>query len=157
MASSLQYIRGALSVEQYWRLVQERNQYRQRFLAALDAERFDALLCPPHALPALTHGSSGTLNPTNAGSYAILYNLLGLPAGVTPITRVRPGEESERSTGKDSVERAACTVEMNSAGLPVGVQVVARPWREDIVLALMAALEEHTGPCVPVWNDSHLS
>jgi fatty acid amide hydrolase len=27
--------------------------------------------------------------------------------------------------------------------LPVGVQVVARHWREDIVLAVMAALEDH--------------
>ncbi|EFH81550.1 amidase [Ktedonobacter racemifer] len=154
MASSLQHIRGRLSVEQYWHLVGERNQYRQHFLTALDAEHFDALLCPPHALPALTHGSSGTLNVTNAGSYAILYNLLGLPAGVAPITRVRPGEESERSIGKDSVERAARTVEMGSAGLPVGVQLVARPWREDIVLALMAALEEHTGASVPVSEGS---
>jgi fatty acid amide hydrolase len=150
MASSLQSIRGALSVDQYWQLVEERNRYRQRFLAALDAERFDALLCPPHALPALTHGSSGTLNPTNAGSYAILYNLLGLPAGVAPVTHVRAGEESERSSGKDSVERAAHAVEMGSAGLPVGVQVVARSWREDIVLALMAALEEHTGASMPI-------
>lgn len=154
MASSLQYIRGALSVNQYWHLVEERNHYRQRFLAALDADHFDAILCPPHALPALTHGSSGTLNPTNAGSYAILYNLLGLPAGVAPITRVRPGEESERGIGKDSVERAARTVEMGSAGLSVGVQVVAHPWREDIVLALMTALEEHTGKTTPVWEDA---
>ncbi|MBO0777934.1 MAG: amidase [Ktedonobacteraceae bacterium] len=157
MASSLQSIRGALSVDQYWHLVEERNRYRQRFLATLDADHFDALICPPHALPALTHGSSGTLNPTNAGSYAILYNLLGLPAGVAPVTRVRPGEESERSIGKDSVERAARTVEMGSAGLPVGVQVVARPWREDIVLALMTVLEEHAGACVPVSGDSQLS
>ncbi len=157
MASSLQYIRGALSVDQYWHLVEERNQYRQRFLAALDAKRFDALLCPPHALPALTHGSSGTLNVANAGSYAILYNLLGLPAGMAPVTRVRPGEESERSIGKDSVERTARAVEMNSAGLPVGVQVVARPWREDIVLALMAVLEEHTGISMPLWENSRPS
>jgi len=46
---------------------------------------------------------------------------------------------------------------MNSAGLPVGVQVAARPWREDIVIALMAALEEQTSGelsvCeVPVYN-----
>jgi hypothetical protein len=83
--------------------------------------------------------------------------LLGLPAGVAPVTHVRPGEESERSIGKDSVERAARTVEMGSAGLPVGVQVVARPWREDIVLALMTALEEHTGACLPVSGDAQLS
>jgi fatty acid amide hydrolase len=41
---------------------------------------------------------------------------------------------------------------MNSAGLPVGVQVAARPWREDIVLALMAALEEQVGVSLPIME-----
>ncbi len=145
IASTLQSLPGAVSVDRYWQMVEERNQYRQRFLTALDAQRFDALLCPPYALPAPTHDSSGILNVTNTGSYAILYTLLGLPAGVTPLTRVCPGEESERSVGNNSVERAARAVEMNSAGLPIGVQVVARPWREDIILALMEALEEQIG------------
>jgi Asp-tRNA(Asn)/Glu-tRNA(Gln) amidotransferase A subunit family amidase len=153
--AALRSLPRAMSVDQYWQLVEELNQYRRRFLAALDAQRFDALLCPPYALPAPTHDSSGALNVTNAGSYAILSNVLGLPAGVAPITRVCPGEESERNVGKDSVERAARAVEMSSAGLPIGVQVVARPWREDIVLALMAALEEHTGPCLPIWDGFH--
>ncbi len=79
----------------------------------------------------------------------MLYNLLGMPAGVAPITRVQEGEESERQVGRDSVERAARAVETGSAGLPVGVQVVAHHWREDIVLAIMAALEEQTGAFVP--------
>jgi Asp-tRNA(Asn)/Glu-tRNA(Gln) amidotransferase A subunit family amidase len=30
-----------------------------------------------------------------------------------------------------------------NVGLPVGVQVAARHWHEDIVLAVMAAIEEH--------------
>jgi Asp-tRNA(Asn)/Glu-tRNA(Gln) amidotransferase A subunit family amidase len=33
-------------------------------------------------------------------------------------------------------------VETESAGLPVGVQVVARPWREHVALAVMGAVEE---------------
>jgi Asp-tRNA(Asn)/Glu-tRNA(Gln) amidotransferase A subunit family amidase len=39
------------------------------------------------------------------------------------------------------VERAARYVEAGSSGLPVGVQVVSRHWREDVVLAVMATLE----------------
>ena len=31
----------------------------------------------------------------------------------------------------------------------MGVQVVARPWREDLVLALMGALEEQTSGRLP--------
>ena len=56
---------------------------------------------------------------------------------------MRPGEESDRAVSQDLAEITAAEVEQNSAGLPVGVQVVARHWREDIVLALMAALEAH--------------
>ncbi len=64
-------------------------------------------------------------------------------AGVVAATRVRAGEESDRAPSRDLVERAARIAETGSAGLPVGVQVVARHWREDVALAVMGALEEH--------------
>jgi fatty acid amide hydrolase len=129
-----------LPVGAYWRLLDEQTAYRDRFLRALDAGGIDALLCPPSGLPALTHGCyfGGV-----AGSYALLYNLLGMPAGVVAATRVRPGEESDRPAGKDPVSLALRDVERGSTGLPVGVQVAARHWREDVVLAVMAALEHH--------------
>ncbi len=72
-----------------------------------------------------------------------MYNVIGAPAGVVAATRVRPGEESDRAVGKDIADITAQQVEQGSAGLPVGVQVVARHWREDIALAVMAALEAH--------------
>jgi fatty acid amide hydrolase len=40
------------------------------------------------------------------------------------------------------VERAAAETDAGSAGLPVGVQVLAKPWREDVVLALMRILQD---------------
>ncbi len=72
-----------------------------------------------------------------------MYNVLGAPAGVVSTTKVRPGEESDRKVSKDMADITAREVERGSAGLPVAVQVVARHWREDVVLAVMAALEEH--------------
>ena len=134
--------RRRLTAGEYRRLLDEEGAYRDRFLAALEAGRFDALVCPPSGLPALRHGS---FNGNAATSYTYLYNLLGLPAGVVAATRVRPGEESDRERSWDPVVRTARAVEAGSAGLPVGVQVVARFWREDVVLAVMAALEEHFG------------
>ena len=132
---------GALSVDSYWQLVLKRKHYRARFLAELQTRGFDAIICPPDALPALCHGSSFYVG--DALSYTHLYNLLGMPAGVVAATRVQEGEESDRVPGIDIVELNARKVETGSAGLPVGVQVVARHWREDIVLALMSILEEH--------------
>jgi fatty acid amide hydrolase len=132
---------GASSVAAYWKLLEQRADYRARFIQSLDDGRFDAVISPPDALPALTHGASFLLS--DALSYSSLYNLLGMPAGVVAVTRVGAGEESDRATGWDVVERAARKVETGSAGMPVGVQVAARHWREDVVLALMSILEEH--------------
>lgn len=132
---------GRLSADGYWQLVRERTHYRARFMKAFDEGRFAAIICPPDALPALTHGSGQYL--ADALSYAALYNLLGMPAGVVAATRVGQGEESDRPMSRDIVERTALEVEVNSAGLPVGVQVVARHWREDVALAVMAALESY--------------
>jgi fatty acid amide hydrolase len=132
---------GARSAESYWKLIEDLGTYRVRFRNALDSGRFDAIICPPTSLPAVLHGSTTTL--LDFDSYARLYNVLGMPAGVVAAGCVRAGEESERAPSKDRVERMAKEVEMGSAGLPVGVQVAARHWREDIVLAVMSALESH--------------
>jgi fatty acid amide hydrolase len=123
------------------RLVADVAAYRAAYEHAMDAVAVDVVLSPPHALPALRHGASEYLDVTNAAAYATLYNVLGLPAGVVPVTTVRSGEESDRPASRDRAERAALATERSSAGLPIGVQVAARPWREDLVLAVMGAVE----------------
>lgn len=145
---------GRRSAGAYWHLVRERELWMERFLAPFrgafggfdggpprGGDGFDALLCPPSAHPALTHGASYFL--TGVASYTMAFNLLGIPAGVVAATRVRPGEETDRRRSRDVVERAARRVEAGSAGLPVGVQVAAPHWCDETVLAVMAALEDH--------------
>jgi fatty acid amide hydrolase len=130
----------ARSADEYWQLTQRKQSYVKRFMEDLEAGGYDAMLAPPHALPAMQHGHGIRLLP--AASYAYFMNLLGVPCGVVAATRVRHAEESDRPLTRDLAEQTARQVEIGSAGLPVGVQVAARHWREDIVLALMKALEE---------------
>jgi fatty acid amide hydrolase len=139
LAASMR-LKHRASIREYFQLLGRRRQYSAAFLQALNAGGFDAILCPPDALPALKHGSSYYISGCGI-SYAGLYTLLGMPAGVVAATRVKAGEESDRPQSRDLVERAARYVESGSAGLPIGVQVVARHWREDVVLAIMRALE----------------
>ncbi len=113
--------------------------YADTFMTALDAGRYDLVLCPATPLPAVPHGMTKHLPDLHTTS--LLTTTLGLPAGVMPVTRVRPGEESDRPASRDKAIQAARTAEQGSAGLPVGVQVVARHWREDLILAAMAAIE----------------
>ncbi len=100
----------------------------------------DVLLGPATGLPAFKHGTGHWVQ--NALGYNLHANLLGLPAGVAPVTRVRAGEETDRpGSAWDVTVRTARRVEAGSAGMPVGVQVTARRWREDLVLAALAAIE----------------
>lgn len=127
----------------YWQLVEAQIDYRQRFATALDRADggpFDVILSPANSLPAWTHGAARDL--ALGGAYAVVYNLLGYPAGVVPFSRVRAGEESSRPESRDVVQRAARKVEQHSAGLPLGVQVAARPWREHVALAAMQEIEK---------------
>jgi fatty acid amide hydrolase len=130
---------GGMSAGVFWQLTAEVRRYQRKFLEQMNAQRLTTLICPPHSLVALTHGSSGYLSAAAAAS--MLINVLGFPAGVVPWTTVASGEESDRRASSDWCERAALAVEAGSAGLPVGVQIVGRPWEDEATLALMAVVE----------------
>ena len=131
------------TVEDYWHTIEAIANFRLDLLRSLEQGDgngpIDIILCPAYPLPALRHGTS-RLIPL-AGAYAPLANVSGFPAGVVPVTRVRPGEESDRPSSFDRAERAASDTERGSAGLPIAVQVIARPWHDHVALAAMAAIE----------------
>ena len=100
----------------------------------------DAIVCPVSALPALRHGTAARL--VLAAAPCLLANLLDLPAGAVPVTRVRPDEETGRGFSFDPVLRAAAATDRGSRGLPVGVQVVGGFGAdESVVLDVMEAIE----------------
>jgi len=140
MSQGLRRLRS-VTARGYFQLVRRRNDFRNRFYAELNARQIDALLCPVDAVAAIPHGASQYLG--DALSYTAVYSLLGMPAGVVSLSRVREDEVSDRPRSFDLAERAASRAERGTAGLPVGVQVVARHWREDVALAVMSALERY--------------
>lgn len=131
---------GAKTVAELWRLTAERTALRQKEFAAWNAQELDAVLLPPHVLPAMPLQTSGDLTLTL--TYMFRYVMLNFPAGIVPVTRVRPDETHwEGPRPLDSLSRRCSEVVRGAAGLPVGVQVAARPYREDVALAVMAAIE----------------
>ncbi len=104
----------------------------------MEREGIDAFLAPPLATPAFPLGGSKDL--AVASSYTFVWNALGFPSGVVPVTRVRPGETSGRA-GQQRFDKLAARVDAESRGLPVGTLVAARPYQEHLALGLMAAIE----------------
>jgi amidase len=97
-----------------------RDSLRAEFLAQM--REYPILLCPPAAITAFRHGErnwsidSKRVEYLDAWSYAEWFNLLGNPAAVVPV-----GQSLE--------------------ALPIGVQIVGRPWQEELVLTIAAQVE----------------
>src|SRR5260370_23850339 len=132
---------GGKSVAELWELTDRLAAHRGALLAAMDRHSVDVLLCPVFATPAFPHG--GSKNFTLAASHSILFNALQLPAGVVPVTRVRAAEAHRPDASRDILFPSAARADAQSAGLPVGVQVVGRAWKDHAVLVAMGAIERN--------------
>jgi Asp-tRNA(Asn)/Glu-tRNA(Gln) amidotransferase A subunit family amidase len=101
-----------------------RDTLRARFFAQM--QQYPILLCPAAAIPAFRHGErrwqveSKSIHYLDAWSYTEFFNLLGNPAVVVPVGR-------------------------SPDALPIGVQIVGRPWEEEEVLSVASTLEEQCG------------
>ena len=132
------------SAAELFDLLGDRFALEAAFLSAMDAGGYDAVLLPPTPIAAPRHRTTATL--VDAPHGPIAFTVLGMPSGVVPVTTVGEGEESDREPGRDGAVRAVRENELGSAGLPVGVMVAARHWREDVVLAVMSAIETAVAP-----------
>ncbi len=119
-------------------LIAARDRLAARFAA--QTAGCDAVVCPVSALPALRHGTAAQL--LLAAAPCLLANLFDLAAGAVPVTQVVSAEEFGRPWSLDPVLRAAAATDRGSAGLPVGVQVIATPGgTEATVLTTMRLIE----------------
>ena len=102
----------------------QRDQLRMQILSQM--QDCPILLCPVAAIPAFKHGErrwiieGKTVKYLDAWSYTEWFNVLGNPAAVVPV-------------GK------------SADGLPIGVQIVGRPWEEELVLVIAEEVERGCG------------
>jgi Asp-tRNA(Asn)/Glu-tRNA(Gln) amidotransferase A subunit family amidase len=93
-------------------------------------ERFPVLLCPVASVPAFRHGERSwkiegqEVRYLDAWRYCEWLNLLGMPGVTVPISK-------------------------SSEGLPFGVQLIAQPWEEELVLSVAEVLERERTPWQP--------
>jgi len=114
----------ALTLNEFMRSLLERDGLRSRFLKQM--ELHPVLLCPVCAVPAFRHGErewsvdGRKVGYLQAMSYSQWFNLLGNPAAVVPVGR-------------------------SPEGLPIDVQIVGRPFEDEVVLAVAQKIEEACG------------
>jgi amidase len=99
----------AIPIADYTKLLERWDQFRSQMLRFW--RKYDVLLCPVNARTAVPHGFTYEGDNLRAYGYTMAFNLTSWPSVV-----VRCGTSSE--------------------GLPIGIQIVAPPWRDDVCLAV---------------------
>ena len=105
-----------ISTAEFTKALEDLDQYRSDMIQFM--RDYDVIISPTTARTAQPHGDY--YEEQGYAIYTHPYNLTGWPATV-----VRCGTSSE--------------------GLPIGVQIITRPWREDVSLAVAAFLESTLG------------
>jgi len=123
-ASTADSVGVSLSTADFVHAWIERDEIRAKVLRQMESHR--VLICPVAAIPAFRHGERSwnidgqSVSYLDAMSYTQWFNILGNPAVVVPVGR-------------------------SPEGLPIGVQVVGRPYEEELVIAVARAVEQGCG------------
>jgi len=121
-------------------LTDKMNRFKNKYLLAMDNSNIgilDAIISPVFPLPAILHNTIDKIGP--GGTYTIQNNIMGFPAGVATISKVKENENIPRKSF-DIVMRTAAKNEKASVGLPLSIQISARHWNDHIVIALIDQL-----------------
>jgi len=118
-----------VSLDQFLQACAERDLLRERILRQMG--NVPILLSPVSSAPAFRHGA-GNYNPgtgyLDTMRFSQWLNLTGFPGASVPIS-------------------------FSNEGLPIGVQIIGRPFEEELVLAVAEALEKSRGPWQPPLLD----
>ena len=123
-----------LTAEEILASLAERDIVRAHFLK--QTERYPILLMPVAPGPAFRHGEIGWLQAKHSATfvdtfaYTQWFNLLGCPAAAVPMTQ-------------------------SKEGLPIGVQIAGRPYKDELVLVVAKLIESHS--CSDVSDSSRLT
>ncbi len=110
-----------LSLGDINRFITRLNRFRATMIAFM--ADYDVILCPVAGFPARPHGGLRQADTVLGISYTQTYNLTGWPAATLRVATAPGGP----------------------TGLPVGVQIIGAPAREDIVLRVALELENRLG------------
>jgi len=114
-----------LSLDRFLQASAERDLLRETILRQMDS--VPILISPVSSAPAFRHGE-GNYRPgtgyLDTMRFSQWLNLTGFPGAAVPIS-------------------------FSNEGLPIGVQIIGRPFEEELVLAVAEALEQSRGPWQP--------
>ena len=133
------------NIHDYHNIITQRDRQRDTLNRAWRNANIDVLICPAWAFPAPPVHEVRNLSPAVWTTQA--WNYFDLPAGVVQSGSVTSGDLKkewklqDKSTISEKFQAACLRSRAGSEGMPIAVQVIGQPWREELVLRGMLEVE----------------
>ncbi|KAF6033029.1 FAAH [Bugula neritina] len=125
---------GVENVNKWFQLTDIVEKYRQMWVQDWRDKGIDVLITPAVPVPA------EFIDQEEGCSYSYLLNMVNFPAGVVPVGKISPEEEVDDFKyypDHNQVHKCLKKSIKGSTGLPLSVQCVALPYREEMCLRVM--------------------
>ncbi|KAH9512355.1 hypothetical protein Btru_039301 [Bulinus truncatus] len=147
--AAIMSIRYPRHVCDWWNLMKKISAFKHSFMSQWKEANIDVLICP--VLPFASVKLGNEKNFTGCLTYTALFSLLDYPAGCVPVSEVDKSDIANLKNGQrykisTKLEQYICEDQLDtklpSVGLPLGVQVIALPFYDELVLRVMREIEE---------------
>ncbi|ODM90213.1 Fatty-acid amide hydrolase 1 [Orchesella cincta] len=129
------------SADDLWAIILDKIDITLDLLACMDEAGIDCILSPPFPFPAIKNMD----NPSefmDAFVYTVIWNFLDFPAGGVRFG-IETGANIEDYDDEDEPTfQLAKELVRDSVGMPINVQIAARPFKEELVLRVLVELEK---------------
>ena len=130
---------GVKSSYELMAILSKRTELIRKVIGQLQAVGAQALLMPAAITPAPIIGKGEKVEFANIYMFAVAH--LTFPAGAVPVTVVKEDEQTYEAARGDVVSEGIAEAVAGSVGLPVGVQIAALPFQDELCLRLMREVE----------------
>ena len=114
----------------------------ESFFKGFIDNKFDCIISPGFAVPAVKHGDSRLL--AVGALYTFIFNILDMPSCTIPVDLVKKGEDDFKDSiyGADIINRFALNTTKGSEGVPIGIQVSCLPYEDEKLCGISRQFEE---------------
>jgi len=133
---------GVKSSKDLWASNAEKDELIYNMMREWEKEGYDAIISCAFPFPAIPPKYCSRV--ISAACYTAIYNVLGNPAGVLPVTTVDALDTAalDEYPTDDLMFKIAKKACIGAEGCPVGIQVIGKHFEEEMVLHVMSIIED---------------
>ncbi|CAL8085987.1 unnamed protein product [Orchesella dallaii] len=129
------------TADDLWNIIMDKRAFTVGLLEKMDREGIDLILTPSFPFPAIRTDEGNAGACIDAAVYTMIWNFVDFPAGVVRFGTETGANLDSYDDGGEPMLKLAKELVKESVGMPINIQFIARPFKEELVLRILLEVE----------------